>query len=101
MPAEHVLLRQIIDSRKVICSLIWLHALQEFHCDRSVEPGDVPWTVVTLRQMVLEVELGNLLDHVVVGVLCIHDHTLFFICNIICVELLFVFIARREPVRVV
>ena len=74
MPAEHILLRQVIDAREVIGSLIRVHSLQKPDSDRPVVPGDVPLRVLSLCQVVLESEFGDFLDHVIMRVQCKHHH---------------------------
>ena len=74
MPAEHILLRQVIDAREVISSLIRVHSLQKPDRDGSIVPGDVPLRVLSLCQMVFESELGDFLDHVIVSVQSKHYH---------------------------
>lgn len=53
--------------------------------------------------MVFEVELGDLFDHVVVGVGCKHDHAIVAVSDFLSIKLhiVVIFIARSEPVRIV
>ena len=85
MPAEHVLFSQVVDAREVISPLVGLHPLEHLDCDGPIEPCDVPLRVLSLRQVVLEVELGDLLDHIVVRVVRIHSQPIGLVSDLFCV----------------
>ena len=102
MAAKHVFLGQVVDAWQMVGSLVGLHSLQKLHRYGAVEPGDIPLAVFTLCQVVLKVELGNFLDHIIVGMLCKHDHALLPPRYLLGIELiLLVLVTAREPVRVV
>ena len=103
MPAEHILLRQVIDAREVISSLIRVHSLQKPDRDGSIVPGDVPLRVLSLRQMVFESELGDLLDNIVVRMISVHHQSIRLVGDILRVQLtlFLLLVARREPIRVI
>lgn len=103
MASKHVFLGQIVDSREVVRSLVWLHALQIFNRYWPVEPTDIKWGVLPLGQMELKVELRYFFDHVVVSVSCVHNKAIVAVSNLLWVllTLLIVFVTRCEPIRVV
>lgn len=71
---EHVLLCQIVHARKMIGPLKWLHRFEKACRDRKIEPGYVPRTIGSLGEVILKHELALLANHVIVGVLRVHDH---------------------------
>ena len=103
MATEQVLLGQVANAGEVISALIWLHVLQQLYRNRPIKPSDVPIGVLALRQVELELELGHLLDNVVVGVLGVHNHAVGAEGDLLRVRVPFflVFVARSEPVRVI
>ena len=103
VPTKHVLLGQVIDARKVISTLVWLHVLEELHGDWAIEPCDIPLSILSFGQMILKVEFGNFFDYIVMSPQRVHHHT-------ICLEgdllrsqviLIVIFITRSEPIRIV
>ena len=103
MPTEHIFLGQIVNARKVICPLVRLHSLQKLDGDGAVVPRYVPGRVLPFGQVVLEVELGDLLDHIIVRVISVHHQSIRLISDIFRVELalLVLLVTRSEPIRVI
>ena len=90
MPPKHVFLGQIVDAWQMISPLVRLHPLQKLHSDWAVEPAYVPLPILSLRQVVLEVELCHLLNHVIVRVLRVHGQTLCFPLDLVRVKLVLI-----------
>ena len=103
MSTKHVFLCQVVNARKMICPLVRLHSLKQFDSDRAIVPRDIPSSVHPLRQMVLEVELCHLFDHIIVRVIGIHHESICLVCDVFGVQLaLFVIlITRSEPIRII
>ena len=100
MAAEHILLGQIVDAWKMICPLVRLHSLQKFDRDRPVIPRDIPCCIHPLRQMVLEVELGDFFYDIVMRMIGVHNEAICFVCHVFWIKLTFliIFITRSEPI---
>ena len=103
MPSKHVFLCQVVNTWKVICSLVLLHALEKPYSNGTIVPGNVPLAMLALGQMVLKCKLGDFFDHIVVGVHGEHDHAVSSVCDLLSTQLpiLIIFVTRCEPVRVI
>ena len=88
----------------MISTLVRLHSLQKLHRNWAIKPGDVPLTILSLRQMVLKVKFGCFLNDIVVRVLGVHDQALCFPRYILRIQLVPIFtflITRSEPIWVI
>ena len=103
MPTEHVFLGEIVNARKVICPLVRLHSLQKLYSYRTVVPRYIPGCIHPFSQMILKIELGDLLDNIVVRMISVHHQSIRLVGDILRVQLtlLLLLVARREPIRVI